>query len=63
MKKSVKLLSIVIIVIFLMPLAAYSEMWTPDRVRVIFRVGGSVDDGALDVGVRAFVNLVSDYPN
>mgnify|MGYP002620866877 FL=1 len=22
-----------------------------------------VDDGALDVGVRAFVNLVSDYPN
>ena len=22
-----------------------------------------VDDGALDVGVRAFVNLVSDYSN
>ena len=49
MKKSVKFLT-VLFVIFLMPLAAYSEMWSPDRVRVNFRVGGSVDDGSLDPG-------------
>jgi hypothetical protein len=50
MNKSVKLLSVVFIVIFLMPFAAYSEMWSPDRVRVNLRVGGSVDDGALAPG-------------
>ena len=49
MKKSVKFL-IVLFVMFLMPLAAYSEMWSPDRVRVNLRVGGSVDDGALAAG-------------
>ena len=50
MKKSVKLLTIIFIVIFLMPLAAYSEMWSPDRIRVNLRVGGSVDDGSLAPG-------------
>ena len=54
MKKSVKLLSIVIIVIFLMPLAAYSEMWSPDRVRVNLRVGGSNSDGALAPGTMKY---------
>ena len=49
MKKSVKFLT-VLFVMFLMPLAAYSEMWSPDRLRVNLRVGGSVDDGALDPG-------------
>ena len=49
MKKSVKFLT-VLFVVFLMPLAAYSEMWSPDRIRVNLRVGGSVDDGALDPG-------------
>ena len=49
MKKSVKFLT-VLFVVFLMPLAAYSEMWSPDRLRVNLRVGGSVDDGALDPG-------------
>ena len=49
MKKSVKFLT-VLFVVFLMPLAAYSEMWSPDRIRVNLRVGGSVDDGALAPG-------------
>ena len=49
MKKSIKFLT-VLFVMFLMPLAAYSEMWSPDRVRVNLRVGGSVDDGALAAG-------------
>ena len=49
MKKSVKFLTVLFIV-FLMPLAAYSEMWSPDRIRVNLRVGGSVDDGALAPG-------------
>ena len=49
MKKSIKFLT-VLSVMFLMPLAAYSEMWSPDRIRVNLRVGGSVDDGALDPG-------------
>jgi len=49
MKKSVKFLT-VLFVVFLMPLAAYSEMWSPDRVRVNLRVGGSVDDGSLAPG-------------
>ena len=30
-----------------MPLAAYSEMWSPDRVRVNLRVGGSSAEGGL----------------
>ena len=46
MKKSVKFLT-VLFVMFLMPLAAYAEMWSPDRVRVNFRVGGSTAEGGL----------------
>ena len=46
MKKSVKLLT-VLFVIFLMPLAAYAEMWSPDRVRLNLRVGGSDAEGGL----------------
>ena len=46
MKKSVKLLT-VLFVIFLMPLAAYAEMWSPDRIRVNLRVGGSNADGGI----------------
>jgi len=49
MKKTIKFLT-VLFVIFLLPLAAYSEMWSPDRIRVNLRVGGSVDDGALAPG-------------
>ena len=49
MKRSVKFLT-VLFVVFLMPLAAYSEMWSPDRIRVNLRVGGSVDDGSLAPG-------------
>ena len=49
MKKSVKFLT-VLFVMFLMPLAAYSEMWSPDRIRLNLRVGGSVDDGSLAPG-------------
>ena len=49
MRKSVKFLT-VLFVVFLMPLAAYSEMWSPDRLRVNLRVGGSVDDGSLAPG-------------
>jgi len=49
MKKSVKFLT-VLFVVFLMPLAAYSEMWSPDRFRVNFRVGGSTADGSLAPG-------------
>ena len=46
MKKSVKFLT-VLFVVFLMPLAAYSEMWSPDRIRVNLRVGGSNADGGI----------------
>ena len=46
MKKSVKFLT-VLFVIFLMPLAAYAEMWSPDRVRLNLRVGGSDAEGGL----------------
>ena len=46
MKKSVKFLT-VLFVVFLMPLAAYSEMWSADRIRVNFRVGGSNADGGI----------------
>ena len=53
MKKSVKFLT-VLFVIFLMPLAAYAEMWSPDRVRVNFRVGGSTSDGALAPGTMKY---------
>ena len=49
MKKSVK--SLAVLLIFLMPLSAFAESWwSPDRLRVNLRVGGSVDDGALDPG-------------
>jgi len=46
MKKSVKFLT-VLFVIFLMPLAAYAEMWSPDRLRVNLRVAGSSAEGGL----------------
>ena len=48
MKKSIKCLAVLLII--LMPIAAYAEMWSPDRVRFNYRIGGSVDDGALDPG-------------
>ena len=46
MKKSVKLL-VVLFVIFLMPIAAYSEMWSPDRFRLNLRVAGSMNDSSI----------------
>ena len=45
MKKLVKYLAILLI--FLMPLSAFAEMWSPNRVRVNFRVGGSNADGGI----------------
>jgi hypothetical protein len=45
MKKLVKYLAILLI--FLMPLSALAEMWSPNRVRVNFRVGGSNADGGI----------------
>jgi len=48
MKKLVKYLAILLI--FLMPIATYAEMWSPDRIRVNFRVGGSTADGSLAPG-------------
>ena len=48
MNKSIKYLAVLLI--FLMPIAAYAEMWSPDRVRFNYRIGGSVDDGSLDPG-------------
>ena len=48
MNKSIKYLAGLLI--FLMPIAAYAEMWSPNRVRVNYRIGGSVDDGALAPG-------------
>ena len=48
MNKSIKYLAVLLI--FLMPIAAYAEMWSPDRVRFNYRIGGSVDDGALAPG-------------
>ena len=47
MKKLVKLLSIIFIGIFLMPLAAYSEMWSPNRFRLNLRVAGSMNDSSV----------------
>ena len=46
MKKSVKLL-VVLFVIFLMPIAVYSEMWSPDRFRLNMRVAGSSNDSGI----------------
>jgi len=46
MKKSVKFFTVLFIV-FLMPLAAYSEMWSPDRIRVNLRMAGSSAEGGL----------------
>ena len=51
MNKSIKYLAVLLI--FLMPIAAYAEMWSPDRVRFNYRIGGSVDDGALDPGTMS----------
>jgi hypothetical protein len=48
MNKSIKYLAVLLI--FLMPIAAYAEMWSPDRVRFNYRIGGSVDDGSLAPG-------------
>ena len=48
MKRSIKYLAVLLII--LMPIAAYTEMWSPNRVRFNYRIGGSVDDGALDPG-------------
>ena len=46
MKKSVKFLAVLLI--FLMPLSAFAESWwSPDRVRVNLRVGGSNADGGI----------------
>ena len=45
MKKLVKYLAILLI--FLMPLSAFAEMWSPDRVRVSLRMGGSSAEGGL----------------
>jgi hypothetical protein len=46
MKKSVKFLAVLLI--FLMPLSAFAESWwSPNRVRVNFRVGGSQAEGGL----------------
>ena len=46
MKKSVKFLT-VLFVVFLMPLAAYAEMWSPDRFRLNLRVAGSMNDSSV----------------
>jgi len=43
MKKLVKYLAILLI--FLMPLSAFAEMWSPNRVRVNLKIGGSSDPG------------------
>ncbi|SVD20386.1 uncharacterized protein METZ01_LOCUS373240 [marine metagenome] len=48
MNKSIKYLAVLLII--LMPIAAYAEMWSPNRVRFNYRIGGSVDDGALAPG-------------
>ena len=48
MNNSIKYLAALLII--LMPIAAYAEMWSPDRVRFNYRIGGSVDDGALAPG-------------
>ena len=46
MKKSVKFLAV--LVISLMPLSAFAESWwSPDRILVNLRVGGSNADGAI----------------
>jgi hypothetical protein len=46
MKKSVKFLAVLLI--FLMPLSVFAESWwSPNRVRVNFRVGGSQAEGGL----------------
>ena len=46
MKKSVKFLAVLLI--FLMPLSAFAESWwSPDRIRVNLRVGGSNADGGI----------------
>jgi len=46
MNKSVKFLT-VLFVVFLMPLAAYAEMWSPDRFRLNLRVAGSMNDSSV----------------
>ena len=45
MNKSIKYIAVLLI--FLMPIAAYAEMWSPNRVRVNLRVGGSNADGGI----------------
>ena len=46
MKKSVKFLTILFIV-FAIPIAAYAEMWSPNRVRASLLIGGSYSDAGL----------------
>ena len=56
MKKSVKLLSIVFIVIFLMPIAAYAD----GRVRFNYRVAGSSSNPELgSINVSSYTMLVT----
>ena len=43
MNKIVK--SLAVLLIFLMPLSAFAEMWSPNRVRVNYRIGGSAAEG------------------
>jgi len=45
MNKSIKYLAILLI--FLMPIAAYAEMWSPNRIRVNLRMAGSSAEGGL----------------
>ena len=56
MKKSVKLLSIVFIVIFLMPIASYAD----GRVRFNYRVAGSSSNPELgSINVSSYTMLVT----
>jgi len=45
MNKSIKYLAVLLI--FLMPIAAYAEMWSPNRIRVNLRIGGSDASGGI----------------
>jgi len=45
MSKSIKYLAVLLII--LMPITAYAEMWSPNRIRVNFRIGGSDAGGGV----------------
>ena len=54
MKKSVRYLSLLLII--LMPLSAFAEMWSPNRVRGFLDIGGSYSEaglGAIDMSYKA----------